>query len=472
MPVGKKGIFPILLCALLSAGLPAPALSQKPACPESQDYKKLRYDEDYGYLRDPACRTGALDALKFIPLHRKGEWYLSLGGETRQTVEYFRNPTWGQEPQGHAYLLQRYMGHADLHVGKRMRLFVQIKSGLENGRAGGPRPIDEDKLDLNQAFVDVGLLLQDHHSITLRLGRQELALGDDRFVSVREGPNVHQTFDGVRWILTAGAWRVDALATKPVRTKVGFFDDSPDPGRTFWGVYAVRPLPGLRGGKIDLYYLGLDRKQGRFDQGAGAEIRHSLGTRISGVRGAWNYNVEPIYQWGGFGRAVIRAWSVESDTGYTLSAARLHPRIGLKADIASGDRDRTNPNLQTFNPLFPRGIFNQLVNLNGHVNFIDLDPSLALHVTRQWSLTPDWDFFWRQSVGDGLYGVGGNLLRSGKMSRARYIGSQPSLVVSGRLNRHFTIILIYTHFFPGPFLRETGTARNVNYVTGWLGFKF
>jgi hypothetical protein len=131
-------------------------LAQTAACPPPTPYKYLRYDEDYSYLRDPVCRTDPFDKLKFVPLNSAGDVYLSFSGETRQTVEYFHNALWGQGPQGPAYSLQRYMGSVDFHWNKRLRFYGQMKSGLEFGRAGGPRVFDEDKLAVNQAFVDIG----------------------------------------------------------------------------------------------------------------------------------------------------------------------------------------------------------------------------------------------------------------------------------------------------------------------------
>ncbi len=54
------------------------------------------------------------------------------------------------------FFLERYMLHTDWHLGKYVRAFVQLKSGLESFRTGGPRPIDEKKLDFEAAFVEVG----------------------------------------------------------------------------------------------------------------------------------------------------------------------------------------------------------------------------------------------------------------------------------------------------------------------------
>jgi hypothetical protein len=391
----------------------------------------------------------------------------------RERFERFGNPSWGRDPEdNNGYFLQRYMLHADLHLGSRVRFFGQIKSGLENGRRGGPRPTDEDQLDLHQAFLDLKVELGKIHSLVLRAGRQEMAFGSSRLVSVRESPNVRQSFDGLRATLSLNGWRIDGFITKPVETDRGVLDDSPDHTRTFWGVYAVRPWRLLPGGKIDLYYLGIDRKTARYDQGAAREIRNSVGTRIWGSRSSWDYNYELVYQWGSFGRGNIRAWTVASDDGYTLTDLRFRPRLGLKADVTSGDRDGRDLSLQTFSALFPRGAYFGEIALIGPSNHIDLHPSLDLRLREGLMLTVDSVFFWRESLNDGIYGNAINLLRSGRTSRARFVGSQPSVQAEWQINRHVGWVGAYSHFFAGPFLRESGPGRDVSYVTSWITYKF
>jgi len=100
----------------------------------------------------------------------------------------------------------------------------------------------------------------------MRLGRQEFYFGSGRLVDPREGPNVRLAWDGIALIWKKAACDVRAFATKPVQNGIDFFDAPPESGTTFWGVYAVRPLPMTNGGNIDLYYLGLDRKQAVFDK--------------------------------------------------------------------------------------------------------------------------------------------------------------------------------------------------------------
>jgi hypothetical protein len=134
-------------------------------------FKQLRYDENYAYLSDHALRTDFLDAIKFIPLSKSGESYLTLGGEIRERYEYYHNSQWGLGPQDdNGYLLQCYMIHADTHLGEWFRVFGQLKSGLEDGRNGGPRPPDEDKFDLHQAFFEVRVPFAEAASFTLSCG--------------------------------------------------------------------------------------------------------------------------------------------------------------------------------------------------------------------------------------------------------------------------------------------------------------
>jgi hypothetical protein len=88
------------------------------------------------------------------------------------------------------------------------------------------------------------------------------------------------------------------------------------------------------------------------------------------------------------------------------------------------------------------------------------------------TITMDSVFFWRESLNDGIYGNAINLLRSGRTSRARFVGSQPSVQAEWQINRHVTWLGLFSYFFAGPFLRETDPGHNVNYVTSWITYKF
>src|SRR5918998_2963053 len=52
-----------------------------------------RFEEDYGYLRDPARSTDFFDPLKYIAIDRDRDIYLTLNGEVRFRYDYtgYRN---------------------------------------------------------------------------------------------------------------------------------------------------------------------------------------------------------------------------------------------------------------------------------------------------------------------------------------------------------------------------------------------
>jgi hypothetical protein len=86
--------------------------------PSRQPFQLLRYQEDYSYLKDSAGQTAFWDRIKYLPISRSRRAYLSLGGETRQMFEYYYNPLWSYEqPGSDSYYLQRYLLHADAHLG-------------------------------------------------------------------------------------------------------------------------------------------------------------------------------------------------------------------------------------------------------------------------------------------------------------------------------------------------------------------
>ena len=465
-----QGIVIVFLCVLLNISAFASADTRR-STDSPPAYALNRADEDYSYLADPARRTDLWDPLKYIPLNPGGSWYLSLGGELRERYEYFNNPNWGKDPQDNGYLLQRYFLHADLHMGDHARIFSQIQSSLEDGREGGPRPTDKDDLDLHQTFLDLKFDVA-AGGLTLRSGRQELAFGSQRIISVREGPNVRQSFDGFRLTYRGEGMQIDGFATRPVETNRDIFDDKTDNSKALWGVYGVLPLALLKSASIDLYYIGLDRDNAHFDQGTAHETRHSAGLRLWRTAAPIDYNFEAIYQWGSFGNGEIQAWTVASDTGYTLTSLPLRPRLGLRADIASGDKDPANPDLQTFNPLFPKGAYFSEAGLIGPANFIDLNPCLDLHLTENLTLIFDWDYFWRESTHDGLYNNAVALVQSGKTSSASYIGNMPQAQLLWNVDRHLSFVAIYGHFFAEDFLKETGPGKDIDFVTSWLTYKF
>lgn len=441
--------------------------------PRRPEFKLSRQDEDWSALRDRAPGSDPFDRVKFIPLNRDGSSWLTLGGEARERFEYFENANWGLGRQDdNGYFLHRFMLHADAHAGENFRFFTQFKSGLESGREGGPRAADRDDFDVHQLFVDVRIPFGEDRSLTFRPGRQEIIFGSQRLVSVRESPNVRQSFDAARATLRWNGWQLDTFAAHPVETDRGVFDDGADEDTKFWGLYGVAPFKLLPGAKVDFYYLGIERDSASFAQGTARERRHSIGTRLWGAHTGWDWNFEVIYQFGEFGDGRISAWTTASDTGFTFADTPWKPRLGLKANVTSGDRDPNDADLETFNALFPKGAYFAENGLIGPANHMDVHPSIELHPTRSLTVTSDAAFFWRESSHDGVYNSGLNVARPGLAGGSSYVGAQTAVQIEWQLHRHLAWTANYSHFFAGTFLKENRPAEDVDYLSTWITFRF
>src|ERR1700723_4652744 len=165
----------VLICAAtLLIGAPisnAQAVETAPSVVQDRSYKLLREDEDWSFLRDQSLRQDFWDPIKYIPLRKSpDDWYMTVGGEAREVWEQIGNDNWGQSPYWNGYLNERYMPYFDLHYGKHVRTFIELKSELNSFRAAGPLPIDEKKLDFQSAFLELSRS-SEAKSIKLRIGR-------------------------------------------------------------------------------------------------------------------------------------------------------------------------------------------------------------------------------------------------------------------------------------------------------------
>jgi hypothetical protein len=464
---------------------------QAPPNPDPPPYSLLRFNEDYSYLSDPRNRTDPFDALKYIPLSATDpDVYLSLGGGVRERYEHFTAPGFGTpgQPVRNDYLIQRVTLDADLHLGDAFRVFVQGISGVQLGGSRAPSAIQNDAVDLQQAFGDFKLSngsTTDPAYLIVRGGRFELSLGAGRLVATRAAPNIPFKFDGAQLIAAAGGGHLYAFLTKPGRENKYDFDDE-TPGQQFWGVYYTTPQlfgaptgtatamsPASANGPLraDIYYLGFKDRDARYANVSGLEERHTFGTRLFGKAGGFDYDVEPVVQTGRVGDRGVLAWTVGSSAGYSFDGG-WRPRFGLNADIASGDTGHNGGgHFGAFNPLyFKSGYFND-ASLVRPSNIIDVHPMVQLRPTDQVLVNLGSDVLWRYTTNDGIYGPGGNLELPAGNARggSHYFATTAEASVQWELQRHLVWTASYVHVFGGNYVTAS-RGHDVDFVGSWLDF--
>lgn len=434
-------------------------------------YRPNPADEDWSFLK-AAPRADFWDPAKYIRLGRDG-WFMTASGEIRIRPEGFRiRPTDDRPSVVDNYLLQRYLFGVDTHLGTRTRVFAEIQSGIIGGRLQSPRPTDQNTLDIHQAFVEWRQPLHHDRLLSVKAGRQELAIGSTRLISASPGLNVKRSFDGAVVSYRAPSWTLSGATARLVALTPGNFDDRWTSGLLFWGVAASRRSPRFERGELGAYYLGLDRAQSLFAQGIAPERRHTVGMKWTGSGARLTLNYDVLLQWGTFGGAPIRAWAFATETGYQLTTRGWRPRLGVRADLASGDRDAADPRLEAFNPLFPGNSYSGAVGLLGPTNVTDLTPTLTMRPWRSVALVAEAPSYWRTSTADGVYAPDLRVLFRPDAGPGTYVGTNPGVLVDWQITRHCQLQAAITRFLPGAFLKNTFVSPGFGFYSASAVYRF
>ncbi|MGJ0484420.1 MAG: alginate export family protein [Methylomicrobium sp.] len=434
----------------------------------AQDNKAVlssnRWEEDYRYLASQPDKN-AYENIKYRPLlSDREDVYLSLGGNFRERINVYDHDLLGFNPHGNgSQFLHRFLVHTDFHATDKFRAFVQFGSHLSNNDGLGTGPFDKDSVDLQQGFFDLN-----YEAVTARFGRQEFSLGSSRLISVREGQNVRRAFDGLRVMLKSNILDLNVFGLEEVKVNKNSFDDYGNPKEKVWGInskWSFNPT------KAEFYYIGHKRRDAAYQQMIADETRHSLGTRLFGSRAGWDWNFEGIYQTGSFGNLTINAWTAASITGFTFDSLKWKPRLGLSANIARGDDNPNDKELNTFNPLYPNLSYFEEAAILAPENFYNFNPSLSIKPIESVRFSVDWNFFWRLSKNDAVYVRGLNPLTQTLGVGGHFVTHALTGNVDWEINKHLGLGLSYSHFFAGQVIEQAG-GKDTSYFKAQLSFVF
>ena len=445
-----------LLAALAAVGDAAADTAQRPTV------GFYRWQEDWSALADPQVAREPGDELKYIPFSDDDpKRYLSLGLTLRERYESNDAPSFGVGgTRSRSYLLHRLELHADAHLTDATRIFIQVENALAPGLKQ-PGPADANKLDLRLAFLDTSGEIGDG-LWKFRIGRQEMAFDLQRFVSVRDGPNVRQAYDAIWGAYEIPEWRFTGFVSQPVQYRnESPFDDTSDRHLRYGGLRAQRKLFG--NDELALTYSMFHEDDARFPSASGDERRRNWDLHYTGSVLGFDWDLEGMRQYGNIGSKTIRAWAVGSLAGYTFSQTRWTPRVGLQIDAASGDRNPADNRLGTFNPLFPNGYYVTLSGYTGYTNFIHVKPSLTLFPAPKLKILTALGMLWRQTTRDAIYmqpdrPLPGSVGEPGKRS-ATYVQFRADWA----LTRSFALALEADHYDVAESIRRIG-GHDSNYL--------
>jgi Alginate export len=431
-----------------------------------------RWLEDWSVLADPRVPRQPLDSLKYIPLSAyDSKTYLSFGGDIRERFEANNAVNFGVHPSSNqSYLLSRSDAFADLRIADQVQVFTQFESDFAPWKTI-LTPADQNVLDLEQAFVTVTEPVGDG-TARVRLGRQQMNFDLQRFVSNREGPNVPQSYDAAWGDYQIGPWEFITFYSQPVQVRdLGAqpFENYSSDALTFSMARVQRDLFGWA--TLSGYYAYFTLDNAKYLTVSGTEHRDIIDVRFYAKTNNFDGDIEIMSQTGSIGNDTIMAWAVGSVVGYTLSGIDWKPRLGVQFDAASGNSNPRGNVLQTFNPLFPNGLYFTLAGYTTYVNLIHFKQSMTLQPTSSVKIFLAVAEQWRQTTADAVYTIPNIPVPGTAGQPGLYTGTYGQVQVDWTLTPQLSFLVQAVYFDVSDVIVRAGghnsTYLGVQLAYGW-----
>ncbi len=420
------------------------------------------------------------------PECRDSNWEVQTGLAVRYRYMHEMNRLRPPGPGLSSYDQWQVLPHASITYRDTITGYVEAIDAATFGEDLPILPIDENRTDLLQYYIDLKLANIFDGDLHFRYGRQLLNYGDQMVVSPLAWANTYRNFEGFRAYHKTEDWDIDAFAVQPVNGaargqvfKTRAFD-TPDQSRWFSGVYAT--YRGLDQGTLDLYWLWYLENEPIPNRQDGD--RHTVGARYYGnrqVQGCgekairtWNYDLQGALQVGndvfsGTGLAgpsqPVMAGFVNARLGHEWNEVPLKPQLFALYYLGTGDGNPNDGRNHTYNSLYPLGhaFWGILDNFSGQ-NLIDYSVGSRVNPSDKLTLLGQFHWFHKHRRQDYIYNIGGVPMgpRSTDLGGTdnTHIGNEFDLIATYKVNDHLTLESGYSWFWYGGAVNNTPLARD------------
>jgi len=257
---------------------------------------------------------------------------LTMGGEIRPRA-LNRNPVDGS---GDGWVSMRSRLSLDARFPDGLGLFIQVQDVRLWGEEVTNRDRSADAVDFHQAYLEV----EDLPVIggLLRAGRQEVSVGEGRFLAAPDWGQGGQSFDGAVWSRPLGRGRIDLVYLRLQEESSGVHQVNADL-MVGWITLPVQSL-----GTLEL--LAIHDGSG----GPGGITRTTLGPTWKGATGYLSARVQGMIQTGRSGSRDVQAGMLAIQG--TLRTPGRKGSITLWYDRLSGDHDPADGRTGAFTTLY------------------------------------------------------------------------------------------------------------------------
>ena len=443
---------------------------------------RLRYEDYEGAARAAGTLTSVPTGTKPLTMPMNPNTDFVAHGQVNNTDE----------------LLTRLKFHAGWSPTPWFTVYTEMRNSTSDWDQRMPAP-DADTGVLQQAYIALGDATQ--FPFLLKVGRQEMIYGDERFAGRSDWGNLGRTFDAVKLRYTNDVFWVDAFVSRIVVPYQDHFDED-NSYDTFSGIYASsRKIVPWQ--ETDVYVLSHNASSqavsaSAYDvPGTPSTARDilTMGFRVKSLPGklaGWDYGLEAAGQVGTINNSIVnqrlnqQAFAIFSEGGYTWTNVWSSPRLGVGYDGGTGDSNPHDGKGETFDNLFgtrhPQyGIMDLFCERNMHIARL----AASCRPLKNLTLSADYRAFWLWDTNDYLYpisGSGRNNATTGYGIHPNYdsfVGTEVDLVASYDVRSWWNVQAGYGHFFVGTYIKQSvgavpanGGAVDANFVYVQTTFKF
>jgi hypothetical protein len=390
--------------------------------------------------------------------------WLRVRGEFRERVEGF-NSLGFTDGRDDGYALSRVRFNVAVTPNEHLSFQANVQDARVGGKTVGPTTAPfRGPFDLRTAFADVG---SSTAPVAARIGRQELAFGEQRLLGHLAWVNTGRSFDAARAILRAKTFQVDVFAASLVRSLPDGFDKSGN-GNRLIGAYATtgNVIPK---GTLEPYVFFRRDTNLRSELGPfGSLEQATIGARTVGrLPLGLDYGVEMAMQRGSLADDSISAWA-----GHWQLRESLPGKGGVKLtteyNFATGDESGLDGTRATFDQLYPTGHDKLgLADQVGWRNIHHLREGVEFSPFKATPISVNYHSWWLAEKTDGLYAAtGARIAFVAGGAASRHVGQELDFQVSRAITPQLQLAAGYAHMFTGAFLKQAtpGMSYSTPYV--------
>ncbi len=396
--------------------------------------------------------------------------WLDFGLEHRTRWEYRDDDYRRPQPQRDTQFLLRTRGYVGIReILDPFRFGFEFMDARQFGSQFPDSTNDINHAEILQAFGE--LYFKDafgpRQPLRFQAGRMTLDLIDRKVIGLQRWRNVQQPFDGFRIRIgeATSDWELNVIAVQPVERFMRSFDHGDDERWLLGATGAWRKWDQYV--TLQPYYFVLDEDR-KGPTSLDREI-HTMGLHAFGpiADTGFDYDTDIAFQFGDDGPRNHCAFAAYGELGYTFKH-EWKPRVSFSTSYGSGDRNPNDNTSDRFDRMFAPNHYRSMLDYWSWQNVINPKMRIEFQPLKQLRADAAYGAYWLASDSDAWVTPG---RRDRQGESGDFVGQEIELRLRYEIDPRINVETGYAHFFPGPFVRNTGTSKDSDLFYVQVTFK-